>query len=810
MKVKIPYIQLIGFIIAIVALVVGYYFYREDPIITIVSVAIASVALTSIVGLFIQRQEIRKQAILKNRLDMWNSITYRVKKAGESAFNELPIGIVVINNKFEVEWSNKYAKEIFMSPLASVNLKNVNAELYADLKDRKTNFQASIYGNIFDVKFTPEHNVIYFTDITKNVMIEKKYQNRLTTIGYINIDNLEDSLADFDVQERAENLGKIIGVIAKWAEGYGIYVRAFSESRYLVIMDYSQLVAVCDSNFTILDDMKTLNLNNDIARVTLSMGFACDDININELSEIANDQLELALSRGGDQVVVNVKGDVTFFGAKTDAKVKESKVATRLMSEELVSNINKSSNVVIMSHKVVDADGFAASLGIYKIAKALGKDAYIVLDTNSIDLTVEKIYDVIVKEYILLLDAFVTTSEAYHLLNDESLLMVVDTQSEALLVEPKLLKKAKRIGIIDHHRKGIDVVSSNVFHYAQTYASSSVELVVGLFEFLPVEVNLNALEANWMLLGMVVDTNSFIYRTTAKTFAVAAILQSYGAQMQEVKKYLREDISERIVQNDFINNLEIYEGRIGIAASLDNIIYQRDLLAKISDQIISIDGIDAGFAIGFIDKNLIGVSARSLGKVNVQLIMEKLGGGGHLNNAAAQIKGESVEEIIYQLKALIDELINKEEAMKVILTKEVKGRGKKGDVIDISIGYGNHLIRTNLAILATPENLRVLEIEKQKELELEMKHLAEMKELKELIEKTPLKIRVRTGSSGKLFGSVSMKQVVDAFEKETGVALDKRKILYDDNITTLGTHIIPIQLHKDVQAQITLFVIEKV
>ena len=146
MKVKIPYIQLIGFIIAIAALVVGYYFYREDPIITIVSVAIASVALTSIVGLFIQRQEIRKQAILKNRLDMWNSITYRVKKAGESAFNELPIGIVVINNKFEVEWSNKYAKEIFMSPLASVNLKNINAELYADLKDRKTNFKHLFMG----------------------------------------------------------------------------------------------------------------------------------------------------------------------------------------------------------------------------------------------------------------------------------------------------------------------------------------------------------------------------------------------------------------------------------------------------------------------------------------------------------------------------------------------------------------------------------------------------------------------------------------------------------------------------------------
>lgn len=809
MKVKIPYIQLISFLISLLAIGVGFYFYNKSTLITHLAVAVAASMLTSIMGLFIQRQEMKKQAILKNRLEKWNSITYRVKKAGESAFNELPIGILVINSNYEVEWSNKYAKEIFMSPLASVNLQNINVELYDQLRDRKTNFQATIYGKVFDVKYATEYNVIYLTDITKNVTIARNYQNRLTAIGYINIDNLEDALADFDVQERAENLSKIIGIIAKWAENYSIYVRAFSESRYLVIMDYSQLIAVCDSKFAILDEVKTLNFNNDISRITLSMGFACDDIRINELAEIANDQLELALSRGGDQVVVNVKGKVTFYGAKTDAKVKESKVATRLMTEDLTNNIRRSSKVVVMSHKNIDADGFASSIGVYKIAKALGKEAYIVLDTNSMDLTVQKIYDVIVKEYILFLDAIISPSESYRLIDDETLLMVIDTQSEALIIESKLLKKAKRIGIIDHHRKGIDVINSNVFHYTQAHSSSSVELVVGMFEFLPIEINLNPLEANWMLLGMVVDTNSFVYRTTPKTFACAAILQNYGASMQEVKKYLREDISEKIVQNDFINNLEVYHGRVGIAASTDSVIYQRDLLAKISDEIITIEGIEAGLAIGFIDKDLIGVSARSLGELNVQILMEKVGGGGHLNNAAAQIKGDSIEEVINRLKQLIDEFFNKEEAMKVILTKEVKGRGKKGEVVDLSLGYGNHLIRTNQAILATPENLRVLEMEKQQALEAEMKHIAKMKELKELIERTPIKIRVNTGSTGKLFGSVSMKQVVDAFEKETGVALDKRKILYDDNITKLGTHIIPIQLHKDVQANITLFVIEK-
>jgi ribosomal protein L9 len=443
------------------------------------------------------------------------------------------------------------------------------------------------------------------------------------------------------------------------------------------------------------------------------------------------------------------------------------------------------------------------------MAKAIGKEAYIVMDLNSMDTTVKKIYESIVKEYISLTDGIISPDDAFRLCSQDSLLMVVDTQNENLVFEPKLAKKARKVGVIDHHRKGIDVITGNYFLMAQTSASSSVELVVSLFEFFPAEISFNSNEANWMLLGIIVDTNNFIYRTTAKTFEVAAMLQKYGASMPEVKKYLREDISEKIIQNDFINSLEIYRDRIGLAISRDNIIYERELLAKISDEIISIAGIEAGITVAMIGEDEVGISARSLGEINVQILMEQLGGGGHLNNAAAQIKDEKIEDVVYRLKGLIDDFMNKEDAMKVILIKDVKGRGRKGEIIELLPGFANHLVRTGSAILATPENLRSLEAEKQKEIENEMKHLTEMKELKKIIEGKELKIAVRTGSNGKLFGSVSMKQVVDAFEKETGITLDKRKIIHDDNITSLGTYQVPIQLHKDVQAKIKVFVVEK-
>ncbi len=755
-----------------------------------------------------QMRQRRHIELLEQRLNMWNSISYRVKKAGETAFNELPIGILVISENYDIIWSNNYAKHIFMSPLEEMNIEHICKDLSKGLAEQDK-FVVKIYGKVYDICYIKEYGVVYLTEITQVVEIKDKYQQRLTAVGYINIDNLEEALSDLDVQERAEYMWKIIGIIAKWAESFGTYVRAYSDNHYLIVMDYSQLQAMIKANFSILDDIKTILHITNVGRISLSIGIACIDENIEDLSKHANEQLELALNRGGDQAVVRINDEVKFFGAKTDAVPKESKVEVRIKSEELQELIKKSSRVIVVGHRALDADGFGGTLGIYKIAKSLGKDAYMVIDPKNIDATVERIYNTITNEYVLLMDDICTPNQALSLMDDNTLLMVVDCQTDVLVSDSRLVKKAKKIGIIDHHRKSQGAINNALFSYTSTSASSSVELVVELMEFLEKEITFDSLESTWMLLGIIVDTNNFIYRASAKTFAVASILAKNGADMAGVKKYLKEDYNEKVMRNEFIDNVEIYKERVGIAVGKTDLIYERATLAKISDEIISIDGVDVGITVGFIKDKVIGISARSLGIINAQILMEKMGGGGHLNNAAAQIQDTDLQSVVNQLKIYVDEYLNKEEYMKVILIKEVKGRGKKGDVIELQPGFANHLIRTEQAIIGSPENLKKVEAEKREaEIQAEA-HLQQMKELKKLIESKPIKIAAKIGAEGKMFGSISMKQVVDEFEKQTGVALDKRKINFVDNITTLGTYEIPIQLHKEVVATITVYVVEK-
>lgn len=765
--------------------------------------------LSALISRMVQRRNTREKELYQNRLHMWNSISYRVKKAGESAFNELPIGILVVNEELEVQWSNNHAKRIFMSPLESMKLSNISVNLDNGLKESEK-FVVDIYGKVYDVLFVKEHHIVYLTEITQMVEIQNRYQERLSAVGYINIDNLEEALSDFDVQERAEYMSKIIGVIAKWAESFGIYVRAYSDSNYLVVMDKNQLNQMMKSNFDILDEIKKVLRLSSTSRISLSIGIACIDENIVDLSRHANEQLELALKRGGDQAVVKIDEKVTFYGAKTDAVPKESRVEVRVKSEELQDLMLSATKVIVVGHGMLDADGFGGTLGLYKFAKALGRPAYMVIDYKNIDSTVQQIYNVIEKEYVSLRDDICTSSQALGLIDDGTLLMVVDCQSDYLVMESKLIKKARRVGVIDHHRKpDTGAIVNPVFTYTSTSASSSVELVVDLMDFLESDTLFDGLEATWLLLGIIVDTNNFIYRASSKTFHVAATLAGYGADMSAVKAYLKEDYNDKLVRNDFIGNLEFYKKRVGITVGKPDIIYERATLAKISDEIISVNGVDVGITIGYIKENVVGISTRSLGAINAQLLMERMGGGGHLNNAAAQVKNSDLISVKEELLKQIDEFLVKEELMKVILIKEVKGRGKKGDIIDLQTGFANHLIRNSLAISASAENLKKVEEEKREEERRAVMHLQEMKELKKTVESTPVKVTARIGEGGRMFGSVSMKQVVDEFEKQTKIALDKRKINFTGIIDALGTYDIPIQLHKEVIATIKLYVVEK-
>lgn len=795
-----------------------YYFTDRDYLSNIyVYIPLASliIALAILIGNIINVRNTKNEKVSENRLKMWNSITYKVKKAGETAFNELPIGIIVLDNNSKIVWANSKARNIFMSHLENINLKEVSLSLFSQMsaatpnEDNRVKFRTDIYGVIYDVEYIVEYNIVYFTDIDDYVNLQEQYNRRITAIGYINVDNLEEALKDFDVQESSEYRGKIIGSIGRWSESFGAYVRAYSESRYMIVMDKGQLQNMVENNFSLLDEVKEVLRANRTIRVTVSIGISCHDINLSDLAEDAQDQLELALSRGGDQAVVKIDGKLTFFGAKTDPVQKESKVELRNKSQELQDIIKSSDVVFTVGHKNLDADGFAACLAIHRLAKSLGKDSYIIFDQNSIDGTVERIFETIRKEYVILQQDIITPNRVASLATRNSFLMIVDCQTEQQMIENKFLKKFEKIGIIDHHRKGFGAIQNPKFYYSQTAASSSIELIFELLEFYEQPLNFTDLEATWMLLGIVVDTNNFVYRTSAASFEVAAELKRLGADMNVVKKYLKEDHAEKVMRSEFLTNAEMYRGCVAIAAANDNIARNRATLAKISDDLITISGVELGVTIGYIGENEIGLSARSLGSVNCQIIMEKMGGGGHLNNAAAQIKNTNIPATIIALKEAINSYMAEEENMKIVLIKDVKGKGKKNEVLEFASGYANFLIREGSAILATPENLKAVELEKEEEKFRAEKLLQDMKDLKKVIESKPVKIIVKVGSDGKLYGSVNSKQIADTVESTLNVKVDKRKIVLNSPLNAIGEYNVVIQLHKEVSATIKVFVVDK-
>ena len=777
------------------------------PIITLL------LSLSILIAHPMNRRHQKKISALENRLSMWNTISYRVKKAGETAFNRLPIGIIVIDNDYKVVWANNHARNIFMAPLQNTNLRELNLPVYDQMistqpdENGNINFVVNLYGGIYKVEYSPQFDTLYFANITEHENLRIKYNNRVTAIGYINVDNLDETLSEFYVSERTKYQGEIINAIQSWADSFGVYVKAYSDSKYMILMDKEQLGAVVKDNFTILDNIKTLFTTSRIVRITLTIGIACADVSINDLAEEAQQQLDMALNRGGDQAVVKIDDKYLYFGAKTDPVQKESRVGIRNKSEELQALIKQSSTVYAIGHRNLDADGFAATLAIYRLAKSMDKEAYIILDQNSMDSTVHRIYDTIKREYVSLTNDIISPSKVSKV-DRNSLLMIVDCQTEQQLADSKFIKKFDRVGVIDHHRKGAGGVQNLKYYYTSPSASSSVELISGLFEFCEKPLDFNELEATILLLGVVVDTNNFVYRTSATTFEIASKLQKYGADMNIVKTYLKEDYNDKLVRNKFINNMELYRDRVAIAFSEESGPHERATLAKVSDELISISGVELGITVGYIGEKEVGLSARSLGNINCQMIMERMGGGGHLNNAAAQRKNQTVKEVISILKEKLDSYLEEDGTMKVILIKENKKFGKKNDIIEVAPGHGQFLIKNGIAIIASPENVKALEKQQAEENDARNKEIQLHLEEKEKIESKQLQLKVRVGVDGKLFGSITSKQIAEAIEEQFGVKVEKRKIEVDSSINAVGEHTVKVQLHQTVVAKVVVYVTE--
>jgi c-di-AMP phosphodiesterase-like protein len=555
------------------------------------------------------------------------------------------------NNK--VLWANKYADKIFKLHLKGHFIKEINGELDELLRVNK-DFTIQLDVRTYEAIVHPDDKVIYFFDQTELTELNKKYEDEATVLGIIALDNYEEAVANIDEHSKSEITSKISQLISNWAVSNNVFIRKYTNSSYMIVMNEKRLNILKDNQFKILDEVRQLSDNFNIS-LTLSMGLANGDKSVVNLGHIAKTALDLALIRGGDQVAIKSKdGKTIFYGGKTDAMEKRNRVRARVISQSIETLISESSNVLVMGHKNPDYDSIGASIGMYKISKHLNKKAHIVFDDEISEMSVKKLMTELSHHHII--EAFVEESEAVELIEPNTLLIVVDNHKPSLVNSKEVLEKANNIVIIDHHRRGDEFIESPMLTYLEPYASSTCELVTELMEYQHSRINLSVIEATAMLGGIMVDTKHFTFRTGTRTFDAAAYLKTYGADSLLVQELLKEDINSYFDKVGILKNTEVYN-EMAIAISNDVDVYDNVVLAKVADQLLSFDHIKASFVIGKIGNDEIGVSARSLGDVNVQVIMEALGGGGHLTNAATQIKDQTIIRTKELLKEKLDELI---------------------------------------------------------------------------------------------------------------------------------------------------------
>ena len=800
-----------------------YYFFavKNDTILGLVfaAVAILCLVLAMIASfMFVNRKTRAQLSDYQLRLKKWSNIAYHASKAGDEVFNQLPIAILLYDESYQIKWSNNYAKVIFNNQLNDAPLDSISKDLLDDVILNKEQMLFNYNGKAYDVIHNIENDILYFFEVTEREEIKKRYDNRITGVGIIELDNLEESLKRFDMQEKANVRGQILGEVSDWISKYNCYLQSVTGDRMIIMMDKESLSEMIADKFSVLSAVREISQKNRL-KASISMGIACHDVNYDELGSIAQSAIELAEKRGGDQVVVNEEGKkIQFFGGNTNSFEKNTLVEVRMQAMNLKEAVEGSSNVLVMCHNFADCDALGSMIGAFHMVQSSGKDTKMVFDIDRADVTVRKIFGNI-KNDPTLLAHFVTLDEAMELLKPTTLLLVTDTQSPNLAMFKELLSKAKRLSIIDHHRAGDDGWKDYLSYYVESSASSAVELVSEMFMFYNPDITVSSLEASIMLSGIIVDTNNFTMRAGTRTFEAAATLRSMGADMIYVRKLLQEPLDSEKFIAEALTDAEIYGEKFGIV-KLDEkkLISDRTLLAKISDRLLTINGVQASFTIGRIDENTVGVSARSLGNnINVQTIMESMGGGGHFNSAAVQIRNKENEKTV-SIKSVSDQLVEilrleyvegGGTVMKVILTQDVKGKGKKDDIIDVAAGYANYLIANKMALAASEENLQIFEKQKEnKRKEQENKRKLLLK-LRDEINGKSILIKLKVGTGGKNFGHITTKLVCDEFEAQTGIHLDRKKVELPGDINSIGIFTVSVKIDTDIIANFEVKVEEK-
>lgn len=572
-----------------------------------------------------------------------------------------PIPATIVTNQGNILWNNEGLDNVFKGINKEKYIENIIREMNEEFDENFATIDKEIsihdkhyrlLGNLVNLRkkgVKESVMMLYFIDRTDYYRLYKLYEDNKDCVGLIIIDNYDELMQGMIDTDKPQVLAVVERQLREWFAFTGGVFSKMDRNRFLVVFEKKFLKAFTDSKFEILDSIKEITYSNKIP-VTLSIGIISEDTTKAEMFQNALAAIDVALGRGGDQAVIRKNGEYEFFGGKSKEIEKRTKVKARVVAQALQELISESKNVVIMGHRNMDADSLGSAIGIYRIAKTMNKDAYIVY--NDYGVAIDNLVKRLGKTYG---DVLQSTESVLAKISPETLLIIVDTHRKDYVEAPEIVERINRIVIIDHHRKSTDAIENALLTFHEVYASSASELVTEILQYIDEKFELPLAEAECLYAGILTDTKNFMYKTGVRTFEAAAYLKKIGVDVATIKKMFQNDVDTYIAIADVIRNSEIVFENIAIAVCPNEVENQVQIAAQAADELLNLNGVETSFVL--LDmKDYINISGRSNGALNVQLVLEKLGGGGHMMIAGAQVQKTTIEDTKRQLIKAIEEV----------------------------------------------------------------------------------------------------------------------------------------------------------
>ena len=494
----------------------------------------------------------------------------------------------------------------------------------------------------------------YLFDETALRIALQEVDDQSLAVGMVYLDNYDEALESVEEVRRSLLIALIDRKVNKYISALDGICKKIEKDKYMIILRKKATELLMASKFDILEDVKTVNIGNEMA-VTISIGLGLDGLSYAQNYEFARNAIDLALGRGGDQAVVKTPENVVYYGGKSQQVEKNTRVKARVKAQALREIISTKERVIIMGHRIADVDSFVAAVGIYRIATTLDRKASIVL--NDVSTSMHPVVDMFKSHEEYHDDMIVGSQQALELAGNNTVLVVVDVNKPSITECPELLRVCKSIVVLDHHRQGSEIIENATLSYVEPYASSACEMVSEILQYIGENIRITAEEADCMYSGIMIDTNNFMTKTGVRTFEAAAFLRRNGADVTRVRKLFRENATEYKAKADAVSQAEIYRNSFAISTCTSEDIQSPTVVgAQAANELLNIRGVKASFVLTEY-QNQIFISARSIDEVNVQIIMEKMGGGGHLGTAGCQLNGVSIAEGIGLLKGTLDKML---------------------------------------------------------------------------------------------------------------------------------------------------------